>query len=215
MDNVKILIVDDHAIMRDGIHALLGVHDQIEVVGEASDGQECIEKALELGPDVILMDLVMPGMDGLEATRRIRKKIPKVKVLFLTQYESKEYVQSAVKAGGHGYIPKKALGSELLKAIFTVAQGEFYLYPTATGAIVEGYTKQSVADPYDRLTGREREILKLITEGHTSRKIGEILHISLKTVQGHRTKVMGKLNIHNQTELIKYAMRKGIVTMNE
>jgi len=215
MDNVKILIVDDHAIMRDGIHALLGVHDQIEVVGEASDGQECIEKALEFGPDVILMDLVMPGMDGLEATRRIRKKIPKVKVLFLTQYESKEYVQSAVKAGGHGYIPKKALGSELLKAIFTVAQGEFYLYPTATGAIVEGYTKQSVADPYDRLTGREREILKLITEGHTSRKIGEILHISLKTVQGHRTKVMGKLNIHNQTELIKYAMRKGIVTMNE
>ena len=215
MDKVKILVVDDHAIMRDGIRALLGVHDQIEVVGEASDGQECIEKALELGPDVILMDLVMPGMDGLEATRRIRKKIPKVKVLFLTQYESKEYVQSAVKAGGHGYIPKKALGSELLKAIFTVAQGEFYLYPTATGAIVEGYTKQSVADPYDRLTGREREILKLITEGHTSRKIGEILHISLKTVQGHRTKVMGKLNIHNQTELIKYAMRKGIVTMNE
>ncbi len=126
MDKIKILIVDDHAILRDGIRALLGVHDQIDVVGEASDGRECIEKALESEPDVILMDLVMPGMDGLEATRRIRKKIPKAKVLFLTQYESKEYVQSAIKAGGHGYIPKKAVGSELLKAIYAVAQGDCY-----------------------------------------------------------------------------------------
>ncbi len=214
MDKVKILIVDDHAILRDGIRALLGVHDQIDVVGEASDGHECIEKALESEPDVILMDLVMPGMDGLEATRRIRKKMPKVKVLFLTQYESKEYVQSAIKAGAHGYIPKKAVGSELLKAIYTVVQGDYYLYPSTVASLVDGYIKSSDSDPYGRLTGREREILKLIAEGHTSRKISEMLHISLKTVQGHRAKVMGKLNIHNQTELIKYAMHKGLVTMN-
>ncbi len=214
MDKVKLLIVDDHTILRDGIRALLGVYDEINVVGEASDGRECIEKALESEPDVILMDLVMPRMDGLEATRRIRKKIPKAKVLFLTQYESKEYVQSAMKAGGHGYIPKKAVGTELLKAIFTVVQGDYYLYPTAAAAIVEGYAKQSSTDPYDRLTAREREILKLIAEGHTSRKISEMLHISLKTVLGHRTKVMGKLDIHNQTELIKYAIHKGLVTMN-
>ncbi len=214
MDKVKVLIVDDHAILRDGIRALLGVHDQIDVVGEASDGHECIEKALESEPDVILMDLVMPGMDGLEATRRIRKKTPKAKVLFLTQYESKEYVQAAIKAGGHGFIPKKAVGSELLKAISTVVQGDYYLYPSSVAALVDGYIKSSDADPHDRLTGREREILKLIAEGHTSRKISEMLHISLKTVQGHRNKVMKKLNVHNRTELIKYAMRKGLVTMD-
>ena len=215
MDKVKILIVDDHAVLRDGLRALLGVHDQIDVVGEASDGHECIEKALESEPDVILMDLVMPGMDGLEATRRIRKKIPKTKVLFLTQYESKEYVQSAIKAGGHGYIPKKAAGSQLLTAILTVNQGDYYLYPSTVAALVNGYVQSSGADRYDRLTGREREILKLIAEGHTSRKISEMLNISLKTVQVHRTKVMGKLNIHNQSELIKYAMQKGLVTMND
>ncbi len=147
MDKVKILIVDDHAILRDGIRALLGVHDQIDVVGEASDGHECIEKALESEPDVILMDLVMPGMDGLEATRRIRKKMPKVKVLFLTQYESKEYVQSAIKAGAHGYIPKKAVGSELLKAIYTVVQGDYYLYPSTVASLVDGYIKSSDSDP--------------------------------------------------------------------
>ena len=200
MDKVKILIADDHAILRDGLRALLNVHDQIDVVGEASDGHECIDKARESEPDVILMDLVMPGMDGLEATRRIRKKLPKVKVLFLTQYESKEYVQAAIKAGGHGFIPKKAVGSELLKAIYTVVQGDYYLYPSTVGSLVDGYINSPVADPHDRLTGREREIFKLIAEGHTNRKISEMLHISLKTVQGHRIKVMGKLNIHSQTE---------------
>jgi two-component system response regulator NreC len=215
MDKVKILIVDDHAILRDGIRALLGVHDEIEVVGEASDGRECIRKALESKPDVILMDLVMPGMDGLEATRRIRKKLPKAKVLFLTQYESKEYVRSAMKAGSHGYIPKKAVGTELINAILTVSQGNYYLYPTIAAAIVEGYTQQPSRDSYDLLSAREREILQLIAEGNTSRIISEMLSISLKTAFGHRTKIMQKLNIQNRTELIKYAMRKGIVPIEK
>jgi two-component system response regulator NreC len=154
-------------------------------------------------------------LDGLEATRRILKKLPKAKVLFLTQYESKEYVQSAMKVGGHGYIPKKAVGTELINAILRVSQGNYYLYPTVAAAIVEGYTKQPSRDSYDLLSAREREILQLIAEGNTSRKISDMLNISLKTANGHRMKIMQKLNIHNSTELIKYAMHKGIVPIEK
>ncbi len=212
MDKVKILIVDDHALLRDGIRALLGVYDEIEIVGEASEGKEAIEKTRELTPDVILMDLVMPGIDGLEATRRIRKSNPAAKVLVLTQHETKEYMQSAVKAGAAGYIPKKALGSELLTAIRTVNQRDYYFYPSAVAALVDGYRPNTGGAPYDRLTAREREILKLVAEGHTSRKISDMLHISFKTVQGHRLKITKKLGLGNRTELIKYAMRKGLVS---
>ena len=212
MDKVKVLIVDDHALLRDGIRALLRVYDEIEVVGEASDGDESIKKALELAPDVILMDIVMPKMDGLEATRRIRKKVPTAKVLFLTQYETKEYMLSAIKAGAAGYIPKKALGSELLTAILTVNQGDYYYYPSAVAALVDGYRQNTGREPYDRLTAREREILKLVAEGHTSRKISDMLHISFKTVQGHRLKITKKLGLHNRSELIKYAFRKGLLS---
>ena len=213
MDKVKILIVDDHAVLRDGLRAMLGVYDEIEIVGEASEGKEAIKKVLESAPDVILMDLVMPGMDGLEATRRILKKMPKAKVLFLTQYETKEYLLSAIKAGAAGYIPKRALSSELLTAIHTVHKGDSFLYPSAAATLIEGYRQQAEeAEPYDQLTAREREILKLIAEGHTSRKVSDILHISFRTVNGHRTKIMNKLNIHKSTELIKYAIRKGLLS---
>ncbi len=213
MSEIRILLVDDHTIMRDGIRALLDLQDDIEIVGEASDGKETIEKARELVPDVVVMDIVMPGIDGLEATRRIRKSIPAAKVLVLTQYELKEYMQSAVKAGATGYLPKKALSSELLTAIRTVNQGDYYFYPSAVAALVDDYRQNTRVEPYDRLTAREREILKLVAEGHTSRKIGDMLHISFKTVQGHRLKIMKKLGIYNRTELIKYAMRKGLVSM--
>ncbi len=214
MDKIRILMVDDHALMRDGIGALLGLHDDIEIVGEASEGKEAIKKARELAPDVIIMDIAMPGMDGLEATRRIRKENPKMKVLVLTQHDTREYILSAIKAGAVGYVPKRALGSELVAAIRTVYQGNSFLYPSAAAALIEVYLHQSEEEPYDRLTAREREILKLIAEGHTSRKIAAILIISLKTVLGHRAKTMEKLDIHNRTELIKYAMRKGLVSMD-
>ena len=214
MEKIKILMVDDHALMRDGIGALLGLHDDIEIVGEASEGKEAIKKARELAPDVIIMDIAMPGMDGLEATRRIRKENPKMKVLVLTQYDTREYILSAIKAGAAGYIPKRALGSELVAAIRTVYQGNSFLYPSAAAALIEVYLHQSEEEPYDRLTAREREILKLIAEGHTSREIADMLFISLKTVLGHRAKTMEKLDIHNRTELIKYAMRKGLISMD-
>jgi len=216
MNKIKVLVVDDHAILRDGIRALLGLHDDIEIVGEASEGKEAIEKVQQLMPDVVVMDIAMPEMDGLEATRRIRKKSPKVKVLVLTQHDNREYILSAIKAGAAGYVPKRALGSDLVSAIRSVYKGDSCLYPSAATSLIEDYLQQAEGEeePYDRLTAREREILKLIADGHTSREIADMLFISLKTVLGHRTKIMEKLDLHNRTELIKYAMRKGLIKMD-
>ena len=215
MDKIKILVVDDHPIMRDGIRALLGLYDDIEIVGEASEGKEALEKIREMAPDVVIMDIAMPGMDGLEATRQIRKKHPKIKVLILTQYDNKEYITSVIKAGASGYVLKRALGSELVSAIRAVKRGESFLYPSAAAVLIEDYLQKArEEEPYDQLTAREREILKLIVEGNTSKKIADMLFLSLKTVQGHRLKMMEKLNIHNRTELIKFAMRKGLVNMD-
>ncbi len=213
MNKIKILLVDDHAIMRDGIRALLSLYDDIEIVGEASEGKEAIEKAQKLIPDVVVMDIAMPGMDGLEATRRIKKSSPKVKILVLTQHDNREYLLSAIKAGSSGYIPKKALGSELVSGIRALFKGDSFLYPSAAATLIRDYLRQTDEDPYGSLTAREREILKLIADGHTSREIAAELFIGLKTVLGHRLKIMQKLDLHNRTELIKYAMRKGLITM--
>jgi DNA-binding NarL/FixJ family response regulator len=214
MNKITVLIVDDHAIMRDGIRALLSVNNDIEVIGEASEGKEAIKKLEELKPEVIVMDIAMPGMDGLEATRRIVKMNSKVKVLILTQHDNKEYILTAIKAGAAGFVPKRALGSELVSAIRAVSRGDSVLYPSVASTLIEDYRQRSELDPYDRLTAREREILKLIAEGHTSQEIADMLVISLKTVLGHRTKTMEKLDIHNRTELIKYAMRKGLISID-
>ncbi len=216
MRKIKILLVDDHAIMRDGIKALLSIHDDIEVIGEASEGRQAIEMARELNPDVVVMDISMPGMDGLEVTHRLTKRNPKMKVIILTQHDNKEYILSTIKVGAAGYIPKKALGSDLVSAIRAVCSGDSFLYPSAARTLIDDYRKQAEQpDIYESLTEREREILKLIAEGRTSREIAEALYISQKTVQGHRTKVMEKLDLHNRTELIKYAMRKGLVDIDK
>jgi DNA-binding NarL/FixJ family response regulator len=214
MDTIRIMVVDDHAIMRDGIRALLSLHDDIVIVGEASEGSEAIDKAEEFMPDIVIMDIAMPGMDGLEASRRIRKKNPRVKILVLTQHDNKEYILSAIKAKVDGYVPKRALGEELVSAIRALHRGDSFLYPSAATALIDSYRQQAELEPYDLLTAREREVLKLIAEGHTSREISDMLFISLKTVLGHRSKIMQKLDLHNRTELIKYAMRKGLTSMD-
>ncbi len=212
MNKIKLLVVDDHTIMRDGIRALLTIHDDVDIVGEASEGTEAIKMARELNPDVVIMDIAMPVMDGLEATRRITKNNPKTKVLMLSQYNDKKYVLAAVKAGASGYVSKVALGDEFFNAIRILHGGGSYLYPEAARAVIEGLRSPEETDAYDKLTAREREILKLIADGHSSREIAERLYLSLTTVLGHKAKIMEKLEIHNRAELFKYALEKGLVS---
>jgi len=214
MSKIKVLIVDDHAILREGIRALLSLQDDIQIVGEAADGREAVDKARQLELDVVLMDVAMPIMDGLEATRRIRKENPRTKILILTQYDNKEYVLSSIKAGASGCVPKRAVALELVSAIRAVHRGDSFLYPSVTKFLIEDYLQRVEEDPYDQLTAREREILKLVAEARTNREIAELLSISVKTVLGHRTSLMEKLGIHNRTELIKYAIRKGLITVD-
>ena len=218
MEKIRILIADDHTLVRDGIRSLLALTADIEIVGEAADGREAVEKVRQLVPDIVLMDLAMPIMGGLEATRRIRKEFPATKVLVLTQYDDSEYVIPVIEAGARGFVTKMSSSSELASAIQAVYKGDSYLSPSAAAALVEERQQKTTAegeekDPYQQLTDREREILKLVAEGHTAREIADMLVVSPKTVEWHRTSLMNKLNIHNKTDLIKFAIRKGLITM--
>jgi DNA-binding NarL/FixJ family response regulator len=217
MRKIRVLIVDDHTLVRDGIRALLALVSNIEVVGEAANGKEALEKMPELVPDVVLMDLSMPIMSGLEATRRIRKEFPKTRVLALTQYDDSEYVIPVIEAGACGFVTKMMAFSELASAIQAVYNGNSYLSPSAATALIEE-CQQKVStegdkDPYQLLTDREREVLKLIAEGYTAREIADMLVVSPKTVEWYKTSLMNKLNIHNKTDLIKFAIRKRVITL--
>ena len=215
MAKIKVLIADDHAILREGIKALLSCYDDIRIVGEASDGLEAITRTKELDPDVVLMDIAMPGLGGLEATLELRKISPETKIIVLTQYDNREYIYRFLKAGASGYVLKKAVGTELLAAIRAVYAGDTFLYPSVASKVIEGYLEEGglpvEIDPYESLTDREKQVLKLIAEAHTNKEMAELLCISVKTVMGHRTNIMDKLNIHNRTELVKFAIRHGLV----
>ncbi len=217
MQKIRVLVVDDHTIVRDGICALLALAADMEVVGEAANGREALDRVKELAPDVVIMDIAMPLLGGMEATRRIRKEFPRTKVLALTQYSDKEYVLPVIEAGAHGFISKTAASSELAVGIRSVYRGDSFLSPSVAKLLVEnvqqGGAFQDRRDPYDQLTGREREVLKLLAEGHTTQAIADILVISPKTVEGYKTSLMDKLDIHNRVDLVKYALRKGIITV--
>jgi DNA-binding NarL/FixJ family response regulator len=217
MKKIRVLIVDDHTLVRDGIKALLALATDIEVVGEAANGMEALEKVREFAPDVVLMDLAMPIMGGLEATRRIRKESTGTKVLALTQYDDADYVVPVIEAGAQGFITKMSAFSELATAIQAVYSGESYLSPSAATALVEEFQVKRGAevekDHYQKLTNREREVLKLLAEGYTAREIADMLVVSPKTVEWYRTSLMKKLNIHNRTDLIKFAIRKRVITI--
>jgi len=210
-------VTDDHAMVRDGICALLALTGDIEAVGIATNGREALETVRELTPDVVLMDIAMPIMDGVEATRRIHKEFPKVKILALTQYDDKAYVFPVIEAGASGFISKTAASSELVAGIRSVHRGDSFLSPSVARFLIEDYqqiaTMKGSQDPYEQLTNREREVLKLVAEGHTTQEIAAMLVLSPKTVERHKTNLMSKLDIHNRTELVKYALRKGIITI--
>lgn len=214
----KVLIADDHALVREGIIAFLKMCDDIEIVGEASDGIEAVEKTDKLKPDIVLMDINMPKLGGLEATLEIKRKMPDIKILILTQYDDREYISRLLKAGISGYILKRAAGTELVNAIRAVKRGELYLHPSIAKEVVQGYLdkeKVPVEDSYDKLTEREKQVLKLISEGYTYKEIADMLKISVKTAIAHHTKISEKLNIHTRAGLIKFAIQKGIIKIDE
>jgi DNA-binding NarL/FixJ family response regulator len=217
MAKIRVLVTDDHAMVRDGVCALLALTGDIEAVGIATNGREALEMVRELTPDVVLMDIAMPIMDGVEATRRIHKEFPKLKVLALTQYDDKAYVFPVIEAGASGFISKTAASSELVAGIRSVHRGDSFLSPSVARFLVEDYQQiasmKGSQDPYEQLTNREREVLKLVAEGHTTQEIAAMLVLSPKTVERHKTNLMSKLDIHNRTELVKYALRKGIITV--
>ncbi len=214
MAKIRVLIVDDHAILREGLRALLNYYDDVEIVGEAQDGAEGIEKVKTLSPDVVLMDIAMPGMNGLEATRLIREKYPQTSVLVLTQHEDRQYVLPLLQAGASGFMTKRALGTELIHALRIVAKGETYLHPAAAATVVQELRHQgeSIADSPESITPRELEILQHIVAGETNAQIANALSISVKTVEWHRANLMSKLDAHTVADLVRYAIEHGLVS---
>ncbi|MDQ6662003.1 MAG: response regulator transcription factor [Chloroflexota bacterium] len=212
---IRIVLADDHTILRAGLKMMLNAQPDMVVIGEAQDGRQAISEIQRVQPDIVLMDITMPDMNGIEATRRIKKLFPEVKVLVLTMHENDEYVFQALRAGASGYMLKEAADTELITAIHVIYSGQFYLSPTAQSVMVGDYLQRvrtgEEKDSYSSLTEREREILKLVAEGFTNNQIAERLVISPKTVDTHRTHVMDKLNLHSRAELVKYAMRRGLL----
>lgn len=215
MSKIRVLIADDHAIVREGVRALLALSEDIAVVGEAADGREAIDAVRRLRPDVILLDIAMPGLGGLEAAVEIRKENPDAKILVLSQYDDREYVRRFLKLGVSGYVLKKAAGSALTAAIRAAHRGGLVLDPDVAREAVRTEATDAAgstgADSYEGLTDREKQVLKLVAEGRTNKEVADMLGISVKTAMSHREHIMAKLDLHSRTELIKFALRKGVI----
>lgn len=216
MAKTRVLLADDHMVVRVGLRALIDDEPDLEVVGEAANGTEAAALTQKLLPDVVVMDISMPEMDGLEATRLIRQQCPSAHVLILTVHAQERYLFPVLKAGAAGYVLKSTADTELLDAIRTVARGGAFLYPSATRMLLEDYLDQLQSNPdqdlYDRLSDRERQVIKMIALGHTAKEVADQLHLSPKTVETYRTRIMEKLNLHSRSDLVKYALARGLLS---
>lgn len=207
---IRILLADDHAVVRQGFRLILSAEADMEIVGEAANGREAVELAEKLQPDVVVMDVAMPELGGIEATRRVAGTAPRARVLALSMHKDSVYVREILRAGARGYLLKDAIDRDLLAAVRAVARGDGYLSPAVSEAVLSDYRKH-VSDPLDLLTSREREVLQMIAEGKTNKEIATLLNLSVYTVDAHRGRIMEKLNVHTTSELVRFAMRKGLI----
>ena len=213
---IRLLLADDHAVLRSGLRLLLSEQPDMEVVGEASDGEEAIEKARELSPDVLLLDITMPGVGGLEALDRIKKENPQIRIVVLTMHDDESYMERIMTSGGSGYVLKRAADTELLSAIRAVHQGGVYLHPSMTRALVNQLQRRTAAQERQshlesKLSEREREVLKLIAQGYTNKEIADMIFLSVKTVETHKAHIMDKLELRSRAELVRYALDNGLL----
>jgi DNA-binding NarL/FixJ family response regulator len=214
--STKVLIADDHKIVREGLRALIEKHETMEVVAEAENGLEAVRLVRKLQPDVVIMDLGMPEMNGIEATREVTAHNPKIKVIALSMHSDKRFVLQMIKAGASGYLLKDSAFEELITAIKTVASNKSYLSPKITDVVIKDYLQtlsKGDVSAFSVLTVREREVLQLLAEGRSTKEIAGSLNVSVKTVESHRQQVMDKLNIHSVAELTKYAIREGLTSL--
>jgi len=207
---IRILLADDHAMVRQGFRMILAAQPDMEIVGEAGNGREAVALAGELQPDVVVMDVAMPELNGIEATRRITAESPRTRVLALSMYKDSVYVREILRAGARGFLLKDAIDRDLLAAVRCVAGGEGYLSPAVSEAVLSDY-RRHVTDPLDLLSSREREVLQMIAEGKTNKEIATSLNLSVYTVDAHRGRIMEKLNLHSINDLVRFAVRNGLI----
>jgi DNA-binding NarL/FixJ family response regulator len=206
----RILLADDHAVVRHGFRRILDAQEDMEVVGEVSNGREAVDQSAAIQPDVVIMDVTMPELNGIEATRRIAEQVPRTRVLALSMHRDSVYVREILRAGARGYLLKDSSEADLISAVRAVAQGEGYLSPAVSEAVLSDYRKH-VTNPVDLLTSREREVLQLVAEGKTNKEIANSLNLSVYTVEAHRGKIMEKLNLHSASEMVRFAIRNGLI----
>jgi two-component system, NarL family, response regulator NreC len=216
MKKIRILLADDHKLMRSGLRVLLEQQEDLTVVGEASDGRQAVALASSLGPDVLVMDIGMPNLNGIEAATQIAQSHPEIAIVMLSMHSDESYVLRALKSGAKGYLLKDSAEADLLRAVHAVAEGKSFFSPAVSKVLLDDYVRKlkrsGADDPYDLLTPREREVLQLVAEGKSNKDVAQLLNLSVYTVETHRSNIMEKLNLHGVPELILYAVRKGIIS---
>ena len=210
MKRLRILLADDHAVVRQGFKMILSAQPDMEIVGEAGNGREAVELAEELRPDVVVMDVAMPELNGIEATRRLVASTPHTRVVALSMHKDSVYVREILRAGARGYLLKDSVAADLVAAVRAVAAGEGYLSPAVSNAVLDDY-RRHVTNPIDLLTSREREVLQMLAEGKTNKEVATVLHLSVYPVDAHRGRIMEKLNVHSINELVRFAVRNGLI----